>query len=622
VASVAVTSVALNKSAAVVWIGGQEQLTAAIQPSNAANKNVNWSSSDTNVATVAGGLVTAKSAGTANIAVTTQDGNKTDTCAVTVIAPTTLSAGEDHTLAVRAAGTLWAWGSNTYGQLGNGTNTYRNSPAQVGSANDWRAVWAGYLTSFAIKTNGTLWAWGYNGRTQLGLGDTTDRNVPVQVSSDKDWRIITSGYHATCAIRANGSLSYYNNAWWSSYDDQQGWDLKAVSVGFNHGIALKTDGSLWAWGFNYSGQFGNGTTSGHYSSYNIQAGEVGWAAVSAGGRCTVALKTDGSLWAWGSNDYGQLGLGDATDRNVPVQVDSTKDWKDVSVGDYHTVALRTDGSLWAWGRNDWHQLGNGTYTDKNIPVRVDTAQNWAAVSAGGSHTVALKTDGSLWAWGANYSGQLGDGTDVSRAIPVQVAGGGVYATAAEHAAGLQAAEMPSYENALPLNPVPSAEHPRYTYSANSTHISASGDIYEAGWGYNGDGRSMARLWKNGEEQPLEIGQDAIESRAHSVYASGTDVYVAGYVHDGQVCRAALWVNGIAIMLGDDSHDSSAEYLYASLSGDIYVVGHECDAQGISVPTLWIVSANGSVETIRLDGATVGEIVGGPRIEPASSTLFK
>ena len=134
----------------------------------------------------------------------------------------------------------------------------------------------------------------------------------------------------------------------------------------------------------------------------------------------MAVTTDGTLWAWGSNGAGQLGDGTWTGRSSPVQIGTAPNWAAVEAGNADTVAIKTDGTLWAWGDNEFGLVGDGTWTGRSSPVQVGTAANWAAVAAGGWHTVAVKTDGTLWAWGDNSAGQLGDGTTIHQGSPVHV----------------------------------------------------------------------------------------------------------------------------------------------------------------------------------------------------------
>src|SRR5450759_3921203 len=172
---------------------------------------------------------------------------------------------------------------------------------------------------------------------------------------------------------------------------------------FTGPVASPVKYTAWAWGYNEYGQLGDGTTTSRST-----VGQVGtdtrWASISAGGWHTVAVKTDGTLWAWGYNGYGRLGDGTTTDRSAPVQVGTDTHWAHVSAGGWHTVAVKTDGTLWAWGLNGNGELGDGTTTSRSTPVQVGTDTHWASVAVGSEHTVAVKTDGTLWAWGANSYG--------------------------------------------------------------------------------------------------------------------------------------------------------------------------------------------------------------------------
>ena len=357
-----------------------------------------------------------------------------------------VSAGYLHTVAIKTDGTLWAWGSNGHGQLGDGTGVGgyddrsgdKNTPVQIGT-DTWASVSAGGGHTVAIKTDGTLWAWGWNSYGQLGDGTKEHKNTPVQIGSG--YASVSAGSEYTVAIKTDGTLWAWGSNGYGQLGDgtggggysdrsgdkntpvQIGMGYASVSAGDNHTVAIKTDGTLWAWGGNGFGQLGDGTYE--YKSIPVQIG-TGYASVSIGSWHTVAIKTDGTLWAWGNNGEGQLGDGTTTSRSSPVRI-GTDTWVSVSAGYNHTVAIKTDGTLWAWGNNGEGQLGDGTggdrtqHNDKNTPVQI--GMGWASVSAGYNHTVAIKTDGTLWAWGWNRSGQLGlgdSGDATGRNTPTQV----------------------------------------------------------------------------------------------------------------------------------------------------------------------------------------------------------
>jgi len=289
-----------------------------------------------------------------------------------------------HTLALKKDGTLWAWGYNYYGQLGDNTTVTRLSPVQVGNDTDWSQVSAGGYNSFALKSDGTLWAWGDNRDGELGDNTTINRFLPVQIGLDRDWTQIT--------------------------------------VGFGYILALKENGTLWAWGRNNNSQLGDGTTTSR--SFPVQVGvDSDWSLVSAGYQHSLALKKDGTLWAWGLNSYGQLGI-DSASRSyptpTPTQVGIDRDWTQVSAGFYHTQAIKKDGTLWAWGDNRDGKLGDGTTTYKPTPIQIGVEDDWSQVYTNVGNSLALKKNKTLWIWGDNTNGQLGDGTITDRHIPTQI----------------------------------------------------------------------------------------------------------------------------------------------------------------------------------------------------------
>ena len=342
-----------------------------------------------------------------------------------------IKAGYYHTVGIKADGSLWAWGDNTYGQLGDGSITQRNSPVQIGSSTNWSSIAAGGLHNIATKTDGSLWAWGRNGSGELGDGSTAQRNSPVQIGSSTNWSSIAAGGYHTIAKKTDGSLW----AWGDNYFGQLGdvsttqrnspvqigsstnWSL--IAAGAYHTIATKTDGSLWAWGYNGLGQLGDGSNTHRNSPVQIGS-STNWLSITAGVYHTIATKTDGSLWAWGNNAEGQLGDGSTAQSNIPKKIGSSTNWSSMGAGQYHTIATKTDGSLWAWGYNYDGQLGDGSNTQRYSPVQIGSSTNWSSIAAGVYHTIATKTDGSLWAWGNSSKGQLGDGSTTQSNSPKQI----------------------------------------------------------------------------------------------------------------------------------------------------------------------------------------------------------
>jgi alpha-tubulin suppressor-like RCC1 family protein len=460
--SVKVTSVSLNKTTLTLNVGQTETLTYTIEPSNATNKNVTWTSSAPTVATVSDtGLVIAASAGSATITVATRDGNKTDTCNVTVSAAPALTiqarplaaGGGGHTLGIRN-GQLWAWGYGGDGQLGNGeygSAATRETPERIGIYTDWVAVAAGSYHSLGIRSDGSLWAWGFNGNSSnpdgvLGIGTggpDTRVNVPTRVGSDT-WATVSAISYRAVGIKSDGSLWAWgrsNNVRFADGTDTNrnapgrigaDNDWMTVSCGAEHTLLLKSDGSLWAWGTGRDGQLGNGGLFNDTANLDVPThiGTDNWKAISAGSYHSVGIKSNGSLWSWGFNGNpsttgGMLGIGTEgqdTRVNTPTRIGDENDWNYLSLGAaYHTFAMKTNGQLWGWGRNgDDGLLGENRIENRLAPVRIGN-DNWMVVSVSSYHSLGMKSDGTIWAWGQNSQGQLGDGSNTERSLsPVQV----------------------------------------------------------------------------------------------------------------------------------------------------------------------------------------------------------
>jgi len=199
----------------------------------------------------------------------------------------------------------------------------------------------------------------------------------------------------------------------------EGGDWVQIAGGGHHSLALRNDGTVWAWGRNNYGQLGDGTTTERHTPVQV-ANLTGVQAIAGGFSHSLALRSDGTVWAWGRNSKGQLGDGTTTNRTTPVQVLNLTGVQAIAGGFFHSLALKSDGTVWAWGYNHFGQLGDGTTANRTIPVQVADLTGVQAIAAGSDHSLALRNDGTVWAWGWNYLGQLGDGTTANRSIPVQV----------------------------------------------------------------------------------------------------------------------------------------------------------------------------------------------------------
>jgi alpha-tubulin suppressor-like RCC1 family protein len=410
-----------------------------------------------------------------------------------------ITAGVFHSLGLKTNGTLWSWGWNNNGALGQGDGTSRNTPTLIGTQSDWVAVTAGGGRigdlipdhSLALKTVGTLWGWGANWYGQLGDGTTDNRFMPSQIGTQSDWFVVAAGTVHTIALKTNRTIWGWGANWYgqlglgdgssrntpSQIGTQSDWSV--IATGDSHTIALKTNRTIWGWGTNGVGQLGR-------IGDNTIPGQIGsdsdWSLSAAGYDHTIGIKLNQTLWIWGQNNYGQLGLGDTINRYIPCRLSSptpplnltvslvsstqstifwvdnsnnedgfeierktgaggtysqidtvisgvtsysdntqfvsdityyyrvraynnfgnspysnqdwmslTGNWSLVFVGDYHTIAIKTNKTLWSWGLNNYGQLGLGdSIAQQNMPRQIGTQSDWSIISAGNAHNIALK----------------------------------------------------------------------------------------------------------------------------------------------------------------------------------------------------------------------------------------
>jgi alpha-tubulin suppressor-like RCC1 family protein len=333
----------------------------------------------------------------------------------------------------------YAIGLNTNGQLGDGTGFDAPITRAISFVNEYAKVSAGERNTLFIKTNGTMYSCGRNVGA-IGNGSFADVSVtpPVQIGTGFLWTDVSCGYQYGLAVRQDGTLWAWGRTDPSgvtrSLGDgtttasasliQIGTDTNwsKVYAGELHSMAIKTDGTLWAWGSNVYGYLGDGTTVSKNSPVQVGV-DTNWASVALGDRHSLGIKTNGTLWAWGYNNASQLGDNTTTDRLVPTQIGTGTNWKSVAAGYFHSIGLKTDGTLWSWGYGANSALGQGNTTTYLVPTQIGTATDWdilASSKGGTNHHHAVKTSGAIYGWGANNNYNLGDGTSTTRAAPVLI----------------------------------------------------------------------------------------------------------------------------------------------------------------------------------------------------------
>jgi alpha-tubulin suppressor-like RCC1 family protein len=358
-----------------------------------------------------------------------------------------IAGGAQFTLA-SVEGRALAWGGNASGELGDGSRVQHPTPAEVvGLPAPVVAIASGSNHSLVVTTQGTVYSWGHNSSGQLGDGTRNDRSRPAQVNGLHDVRAVAAGDGFSMALEADGSVLAWGNNQSGELGDGKApndhdtpapvWGLDAgsgvvaIDAGSSFAIARKSDGSVWEWGNGTSGQLGDGTNDKLSAPTQVKGLGPGAAvvAIAGGGTHALALKSDGTVLAWGGNQSGELGDGAAhIDRSTPAAVAGLGPGSGVvsiAAGESFSLAARGDGSIAAWGNNQSGQLGDGaSREDRSTPVAVrpfSTSGPLRSLAAGGTHSLAVTADDQMWAWGSNSAGQLGDGTaPADQPTPVRI----------------------------------------------------------------------------------------------------------------------------------------------------------------------------------------------------------
>jgi alpha-tubulin suppressor-like RCC1 family protein len=344
-----------------------------------------------------------------------------------------VSTGYNHTLGLKSDATAWAWGRNDSGQLGLGGTVDRITPTQVGTQSDWLNLIGGSVHTLGLKTDNTAWSWGYNNNGQLGLGHTNLRKTPVQIGTQSDWYSLVAGQNHSLGLKTDNTAW----AWGFNQYSQLGLgdmginrntptqigtqsDWYSLAAGDHHSLGLKTDNTIWSWGYNRYGQLGLGDMGINRTTPTQIGTQSDWYSLIASNHHSIGLKTDSTAWAWGLNNNGQLGLGDTETRETPVQISTKSDWLSLTTGSAHTLGLKIDGTIWSWGDNSSGQLGLGDVEKRETPTQIGTQSDWVTIATGNAYTLGLKINGTVWSWGQNSLGQLGLGDTIDKNVPTLV----------------------------------------------------------------------------------------------------------------------------------------------------------------------------------------------------------